>query len=89
MSSAIGVASDTSSVVAARVVERWRGTSPGEKLDQVAELNRTCEQLSEAGVRVRYPGAGDDEVRYRVLALRLGRDAMVEVYGWDPSLEGW
>ena len=85
----MGVASDTSSVVAAKVVERWRGMSAGEKLEQVAELNRACEQLSEAGVRVRWPGAGDDEVRYRVLALRLGCDLIFDVYGWDPSIEGW
>lgn len=89
MSSGVGIVSDTSGVVAAMVVERWRGMSPGEKLDQVGELNRACEQLSEAGVRVRYPGAGDDEVRHRVFALRLGRDVMVEVYGWDPTIEGW
>jgi hypothetical protein len=24
-----------------------------------------------------------------VLALRLGRDLMVEVYGWDAEVEGW
>ncbi len=71
------------------VIERWRGTSAGEKLDRVAELNWTCERLSEAGVRVRCPGAGDDEVRHRVFALRLGRQVMVEVYGWDPAIEGW
>jgi hypothetical protein len=42
-----------------------------------------------AGVRLRHPDASDDEVRLRVLALRLGRDLMLEVYGWDPSIEGW
>lgn len=89
MSSALGVAGDTSSVVVAKVVEWWRGMSAGEKLDQVAELNRACERLSEAGVRARHQEAGDDEVRLRVLALRLGRDVVVEVYGWDPSVEGW
>ncbi|MDW3216649.1 MAG: hypothetical protein R8G01_21840 [Ilumatobacteraceae bacterium] len=89
MSSALGVAGDTSSVVVEKVVEWWRGMSAGEKLDQVVELNRTCERLSEAGVRARYPEAGGDEVRLRVLALRLGRDVMVEVYGWDPTVEGW
>lgn len=57
--------------------------SPGEKLVQVAELNRACEQLSEAGVRSRNPDADDNEVQLRVFALRLGRELMVKVYDWD------
>lgn len=89
MGSAAGVVSDTSNDVASKVVERWRAMSVGEKLDQVAELNVACERLAEAGVRARYPGAGDGEVRRRVLALRLGREVMVEVYEWDPAIEGW
>jgi len=38
---------------------------------------------------MRYPAASDDEVRLRVFALRLGREAMVRVYGWDPATMGW
>jgi hypothetical protein len=35
------------------------------------------------------PDADDDEARLRVIALRLGREPMVEVYGWDPAIRGW
>jgi len=80
---------DKSAEVEARVVDRWRGMSVRERLENVADLNRTCEQFAEAGVRMRYPAASDDEVRLRVFALRLGREAMVRVYGWDPATMGW
>lgn len=80
---------DTPAEVEARVVDQWRGVTVRERLDLVADLNRSCEQLAEAGVRLRYPGASGDEVRFRVLALRLGREVMVRVYGWDPAVKGW
>jgi hypothetical protein len=80
---------DTERDARARVVHRWRAMSPCERLDQVAALNHACEQLAEAGVRRRHPAASEDEVRRRVIALRLGRETMVGVYGWDPMVEGW
>ncbi|MBG7603724.1 MAG: hypothetical protein IZT58_03690 [Actinobacteria bacterium] len=89
MSALTGVATDTPDAVMTGMVERWRQMSPSEKLDQVAQLNHACEQLSEAGVRSRHPDADDNEVRLRVFALRLGRELMVNVYDWDPAIEGW
>jgi hypothetical protein len=89
MSALIGVATDTPVAVMAGMVDRWRQMSPCKKLDQVAQLNQACEQLSEAGVRSRYPDADDNEVRLRVFALRLGRELMLSVYDWDPAIEGW
>lgn len=62
--------------------------SPRERFDRVAELNVACEQLAAAGVRRRYPTADDDDVRRHVVALRLGRETMIAVYGWDPSTSG-
>ena len=63
--------------------------SAKDRFERVAELNDSCERMAEAGVRLRYPAADEREVRLRSLALRLGRDLMVEVYGWDPHVEGW
>lgn len=71
------------------MIERWREMSPADKLGEVAALNNAFEQLFKAGVRIRYPSADDKEVVCRVLALRLGRNIMVRVYGWDPAIEGW
>lgn len=83
------VVGDTSLGVQALVVERWRAMSPSDRFRCVAELNESCERLAEVGVRRRYPFADDDEVWLRVVALRLGREAMVTVFGWDPVVEGW
>jgi hypothetical protein len=81
--------SDTSAAAEELVVERWRAMSARERLETVASLNEACDRMAEAGVRRRHPSAGTDEVRLRVIALRLGRDLMVDVYGWDPDIEGW
>jgi hypothetical protein len=80
---------DTQRDAYTRLVGRWRAMSPSERLDQVAAMNDACEQLAELGVRRRYPAANEDELRCRVKALRLGRETMIRVYGWDPLVEGW
>lgn len=80
---------DTTSDAEIRMVEFWRAMSAARRFEQVAELNDACRRMAELGVRQRYPSAGDREVRLRVLALTLGRDLMVDVYGWDPDVEGW
>lgn len=81
--------SDTPAVVQAELIERWRTLSAGDRFQRVAELNDSCERPALAGIRRRHPSAGEREVWLRLIALRLGRDVMVEVYGWDPDVEGW
>lgn len=80
---------DTADTTMDLVVERWRAMTPRDKLDEVAALNESVEQLAAAGVRQRHPTADEEAVRLRVIALRLGRDLMVDVYGWDPVIKGW
>ena len=80
---------DASANVDEMVVGCWRSMSVIERFEAVAALNDACDRMAEAGVQRRYPSAGDDEVRRRVIALWLGRDLMVDVYGWDPDIEGW
>ena len=80
---------DTAPEVWHMLIERWRAMSPAEKLAVVDAANRACEALAAVGVRRRHPEASDDEVRQRVIALRLGRQLSVAVYGWDPDVEGW
>ncbi len=70
-------------------VECWRRMTAAEKFAIVHELNQACEAMSRAGVRLRHPDATDEEVRVRVIALRLGRELSVAVHGWDPDVEGW
>ncbi len=89
MSPARPLSPDTSAEVAALLVERWRSMTPTDKFRAVDAANRSVEALAAAGVRQRHPGASDEEVRRRVVALRIGRELSIAAYGWDPEIEGW
>jgi hypothetical protein len=64
--------------------EIQRNRSMGEKANDVFELTDWMIQLQKAGVRQRYPGISDREVFLRAASLRIPRDLMIKVYGWDP-----
>lgn len=83
------LSADTSPDIAQLLVERWRAMTPIDKLRAVDAANRSVEALATAGVRQRHPGASDEEVRRRVVALRVGRELSIAAYGWDPEIEGW
>ena len=65
--------------------EIQRRRSSGEKANDVFELTDWMIQLSEAGVRLRYPNISEREVFLRAAALRIPRDLMIKAYGWDPD----
>lgn len=69
-------------------LERYRDASLGAKLQIVCDLNQTADAFAEAGIRQRHPDATDRQVRLHLAALKLDRDLMIEVYGWDPEVEG-
>lgn len=71
------------------MIERWRAMTPHEKFQAVDAANQASEAMATVGVLRRHPEADADEVRQRVIALRLGRELSVAVYGWDPDVEGW
>lgn len=75
-----------------RAMQVWldllRKKPTGEKLAAVLDLSAFAIQMSEAGVRIRHPEADDREVFLRAAALRLPRDLMIRVYGWDPESDG-
>lgn len=63
-----------------------REMTPSQRLAHVFELCDFQQGLQIANVRAMYPQADEREVFLRVAARRLGRDLMIEVYGWDPDL---
>lgn len=79
---------DTSAVVDALIVERYRQMSPAEKLQIVADLHRASGEMALAGLRQRYPGANTRELMVRLAALRYDARSMVSAFGWDPRVEG-
>ena len=76
-----------------RAMEVWldllRKMPPGDKLKLTLDLSHFAIQMSEAGVRSRYPYADDREVFLRTAALHLSRDLMIRAYGWDPEEHGY
>lgn len=80
---------DTSAEIERRQIEAWRAMSAAQKLAIVSQLSLAAEELAVAGIRMRHPGAAGRELELRLGALRLHRDTMVHVFGWDPETEGY
>jgi hypothetical protein len=85
-----GVPSDTGPAIEQMLIEGFRAMSASAKLQRVVALNRALVQLATARIRAQY---GDDlserELRLRLAALRLDREVMLRIFGWDPEAEGY
>jgi hypothetical protein len=77
--------SDTSPDAEAFLLEGYRRMSPAEKLQCGASLNRAVVQLASARIRAQFGDVPEREMRLRLGSLWLGRETMVEVFGWDPG----
>ena len=69
--------------------ETWRASDAVGKARRIDSMARDAAELTRAGVRLRHPLAGEHELDLRTFALRLGREWLVRVYGWDPEVQGW
>lgn len=76
---------DTSPDVQRMLIARFRTMTPAEKCGLVDSLTRGSEAFALAGIRMRHPDATAEELRLRLGALRIGRDLVLTVYGWDPK----
>lgn len=82
--------SDTSVEAGELLVGSYRRMSPAQKMARVLDLNATLEALAAARLRTRYgPDLAPRELALRLAALRLDRETMVRVFGWDPVIEGY
>jgi hypothetical protein len=77
--------SDTNPDIAARLIAAHRRMSPQEKIQRVLACNAAGDAMAIAGLRARHPSLSADELRLRLAALRLGRQAMIDAFGWDPD----
>jgi hypothetical protein len=73
---------DTTREAEAIRFERYARMSPAEKARRVADLTRTACTLALAGLRDRYPTAGETELLLRLAVLRLGARTVSRAYGW-------
>jgi hypothetical protein len=80
---------DTSTEIERRQIETWRTMSAAQKLAMVSQLTLAAEELARAGIRERHPSATEREIELRLGALRLDRDTMIRVFGWDPEKQGY
>lgn len=62
-------------------IEGFRRMTPPQKLLRVGALNEALLILQKARIR--------SEMRMRIGALRLGRETMIKVFGWDPDEKSW
>jgi len=51
------------------------------KMDMLAQLNASARLLALNGLRQRYPGADEDELRRRLASLLLGEELACKAYG--------
>jgi hypothetical protein len=69
--------------------ERLSRLSSEQKFRLISAASRAAGELALSGIRTRYPHADESEVRKRWAALTLGREWSLELFGWDPEVEGW
>jgi hypothetical protein len=80
---------DTAAEIERRQIEAWRSMNAAQKLAIVSQLVLATEELARAGIRERHPNATGREIELRLGALRLDRDTMIRVFGWDPEKQGY
>ena len=69
--------------------DTYRRMAPREKACLMSEMSRASQKLALIGLRQRHPHADEDELRLRLAALRMDRETMIRVFGWDPEREGY
>lgn len=81
---------DTAAAAERVLIDGYRRMNPSDKLRCVVALNRALDQLARARIRKQYgEQLSPRELRLRLAALRLDRDVMVMVFGWDPEVHGY
>lgn len=80
---------DTSATAQETLLELYRNMEPGRKLRLLFEHQAAVDAVALAGIRLRHPRATERELTLRLAALRYPRELMVQVFGWDPEVQGY
>ena len=72
---------DTDPKIEALQVQYLRAAPSWRKMEMLARLNASARALALAGLRQRFPMAGEAELRRRLADLLLGSDLAQKVYG--------
>ena len=79
---------DTSAEASRVQIDLLRRMSPSERAHLASELTRAVEDLSLAGIRMRYPEASERECFLRLALIKLGPELTSKVYPEAVSLLG-
>ena len=79
---------DTSPEAEKLWIELLRQLTPEQRLKRVLRLKGRARSLQLAGIRLRHPEADEHETNMRLASMRLDRQTMIKLFGWDPEIEG-
>ena len=81
---------DTSPQIEQMMIEGYRRMSPLKKLERSFSLNSSLAQLATPRIKAQYDRPlPERELKLRLASLRLDRNIMIKVFGWDPDREGY
>lgn len=81
------LAMDSSRDAERLLVERWQSMSAERKLAVSLQMSRTVRDLALAGIRSRFPDAGEREQMLRLAVVLLGSELALAVYPEISSLD--
>ena len=80
--------SDTHPDAERMMLELWRRATPSQKLQRMASMAHSVNELARAEIRGRFPSATPREIDLRLRSRTLDRDTMIRAFGWDPEVHG-
>lgn len=83
------LSTDTTPEAQQKVFELMRPMPVWKRLALTCELIQSTRMLMLADLRRRFPQAGEEELRRRLIASLLTRDEVIRAYGFDPEQEGY
>ena len=81
---------DTDPRIAKVLIAGFRRMPAQAKLERVASLNRALDELGRARLRAQHgPRLSPHEEELRLASLRLPKEIMQRVFGWDVKRRGY
>ena len=80
---------DTSSEIQKIMIKGFREMTPQQKFRQIDELNKAVQTLSLSRIKSQYGEISEEEQKFRLAALWLDRETMIQVCHWDPREMGY
>jgi hypothetical protein len=79
---------DTTAEAQRRHDDVFRAMTPEQRVAMAVEMSETAFRLAEDGIRMRHPGATDEQVRVAALRLRLGDELFAAAFPGARPLPG-